>query len=166
MIRGFRRLSAYRQSERGATLMETVAAVGIMVMALTMVGLPLASALQQDEEWRADLIATGTLSRASGWVSRDAFAGETISLADGSGPVDSLRLDWFDTLGAPHTATYTVDGSNLTRTYDGAGLIIARAVNSAGFTRAGELLTFTLDVDGATGTTDSITSYFLLRGIQ
>ena len=160
-----RLVAAMRRDEGGVTLMETVIAIGILALALTMVGLPLSAALREGDEWRDDLSATTTLRQASGWVARDAFNAEVLSVGDGSPPADSLTIDWLDTGGAPHTVSYTLSGNDLVRDLDSSALIVGRRVNSVSFSRAAELLTFDMQVDAASGTTDSITSYHLLRSL-
>ena len=160
------RLRRRFRTEAGVTLVEALIAIGILTAALTMVGMPLSAALNKDEDFRAELGATTTLRRASGWVSRDAFTAETISVLDSSAPVDTMTVDWLDTGGVPHNASYNVWGSDLVRTIDGAPFVVARGVNTVAFSRAADLLTFALDVQAASGSTDNVTSYFLLRSLQ
>ena len=150
-------------AQRGSTLAETIVAIGILTLALTMVGLPLSAALSRGEEYRADLAATATLRRASGLLAGDAFNAETISVGDGSPPADSLTVDFFDVSGQPHNVSYALSGTKLVRTTDGVGLVVARGVNTVAFSRSANLLTFELDVQASSGTSDAVTSYYLLR---
>ena len=153
-------------AEDGFTLVEAVIAIGIMTMALTMVGSPLINALRYDESWRDGITATTTLQRVSTWMAKDTINATAVSLSDGADPVNTVTLDWNDLDGTPRTSTYTVSSGNLVRTADGENLIIARRVTLVEFSRDGHLLTFTLEVDAATGTTDSKTSAHLLRSLQ
>ena len=153
-------------TERGVTLLETLIAIGIMTMALTMVGGPLFGALATDDEWREDVSATAAWRRAGALVARDGANAETTSLADGAGPVDAATLSWTDSAAAAHTATYALSNASLVRTLDGAQLVVARRVVDVGFSRSGGLMTFTIEVDSGGGSTETATASVLLRSLQ
>ncbi len=153
-------------TERGVTLLETLIAIGIMTMALTMVGGPLFGALATDDEWREDVSATAAWRRAGALVARDGANAETTSLADGAGPVAAATLSWTDSAAAAHTATYALSNALLVRTLDGAPLVVARRVVDVGFSRSGGLMTFTIEVDSGGGSTETATASVLLRSLQ
>jgi hypothetical protein len=150
-------------NERGVTLLEMLLGVGILVVGLTMVASPASAVLRQDEAWRADLTATNTLQLAAGWVAKDVVNATAISLVDGAGPVDTMTLGWTDLASVAHTAVYALSGSDLVRTFDGGALVIGRGVSLAEFSLGSQLVTFSMTVDAASGTTDSKTSMHLLR---
>lgn len=152
--------------ERGVTLMETLIAIGILTMALAMVGGPLFGALAHDGDWREDVSATAAWRRAGALVARDGANAETTSLADGAGPVAAATLSWTDSAALPHTASYALTGAMLVRTLDGAPLVVARRVVDVGFSRSGDLLTFTIEVDAGGGSTETATASVLLRSLQ
>ena len=151
--------------ERGVTLLETLIAIGIITMGLTMVGGPLFGALATDDEWREDVNATAAWRRAGAFVARDGANAETTSLADGAAPVGAATLSWTDSAAAPHTAGYALSNAMLIRTLDGAPLVVARRVVDAGFSRSGDLMTFTIEVDSGGGSTETATASVLLRSL-
>lgn len=152
--------------ERGVTLLETLIAVGIITMALTMVGGPLFGALATDSEWREDVSATAAWRRAAAFVARDGANAETTSIADGAQPATAATLSWTDPASTAHTASYVLSNALLIRTLDGTPLVIARGVVDVGFSRSGDLMTFTIEVDSGGGTTESATASVLLRTLQ
>ena len=152
--------------ERGITLLETLIAIGIMTMALTMVGGPLFGALATDDEWREDVSATAAWRRAGASVAKDGANAETTSLADGAEPVAAATLSWTDSSAVPHAATYALADAKLTRTLDGAPLVVARQVVDVDFSRSGDLMTFTIEVDSGGGSTETATTLVLLRSLQ
>ena len=72
-------------------------------------------------------------------------------------PADSVTLILSDCSG-PHVVTYLITGTDLTRDYDGAGIIVARDIvsESVGFSLCNNELTFDLAVDADRGNTESI----------
>ena len=154
------------RSQSGVTLAEMIVVIGIMTLALTMVGSPLFASLRRDEQWRADITATTTLQRVGNWVAKDTINAESVSVADGAPAADNLTASWNDLGGAPHSAGYALNGVNLIRTYDGASQVIGRNVTLVEFTRVANILTFTVGVAGASGSIDVKTSSHLLRSLQ
>ena len=75
-------------------------------------------------------------------------------------------MNWTDTLGGSHVATYSVNGSDLIRNYDGADYTIARRVDSAEFSRVGSLLMFDLAIRTYETATVSRTLQTYLRALQ
>ena len=152
--------------EGGFTLAESLIAIGIITVALTMVGMPMINVLRHDEDWRASITATTTLQRTTTAVAKDSINAYTVSVDDGGPPVDTITFAWDDLGGTPHTAVYTLDGTNLVRDFDGETLIVGRNVSLVAFSRSANLLTFTIDVDAGEGATDSKTSSHFLRSLQ
>ena len=153
-------------SERGVTLLETLIAIGIITRALTMVGGPLYGALAADDEWREDVSATAAWRQAAVFVARDGANAETTSLADGAQPVAAATLSWTDSAAAAHTAGYALSNAMLIRTLDGAPQVVARRVVEVGFSRSGDVMTFTIEVDSGGGTTETAAASVLLRSLQ
>lgn len=161
-----RRFTRRLRPQEGVTLLETIIAVGIMSVALTMVGSPLVGALMHDEEYRNDLSAITALQAAHARVSKDAINSETVTVDAGADPVDTATFAWEDLGGTPHSAIYAIADGDLVRTFDGANQTVARRVESIAFSRTTNVLTFTIVVYGATGTTDSKTSTMFLRSLE
>lgn len=161
MRRILRRFSA----QNGFTLAESLVAIGIMTVCLTMVGSPLVNALRHDADWRDSITATTALQRINAYIARDAIKAETISLVSGGDAVSTVTLDWEDLGGVPRSATYSLVGSDLVRTFDGQDFIVARGVTLIQFTRSSNLITFTVSVEAA-GTVNVKTATHLLRSLQ
>ncbi len=159
MLSGLRhRIRQLWRAQAGTTLAEIVIAVGIMSVVLPTVGSQLFSALSIGQAWQNDIGATVTLRQASNYVMRDAVSAQAISLGVASAPADTVTLTWQDTSAVDHTVVYALSGSKLIRTLDSVSLAVARDVNSVVFSRSSDLLTFVLVVDGASGTTDTVTA--------
>ncbi|MCH8199731.1 MAG: hypothetical protein IIA54_06675, partial [Chloroflexi bacterium] len=62
--------------------------------------------------------------------------------------------------------TYALSGGSLVQTLDGAPLVVARRVVDVGFSRSGDLMTFTIEVDSGGGSTETATASVLLRSLQ
>jgi hypothetical protein len=158
-----RGLSRFVTNERGTTLLEMLLGIGILVTGLTMVASPASAVLRQNGDWRADLSATNALQSSAGWVAKDVVNTTAISLVDAAPAVDTVTLGWTDLASAAHTAVYALSGTDLVRTYDGVDLVIARGVTVADFSLSGQLVTLSMTLAAATGTTDSKTSLHRLR---
>jgi hypothetical protein len=157
------RLRHLISNEHGVTLLEMLIGISILVMGVTMVASPATAVLRQNGDWRADLIAINSLQLAAGWVAKDIVNTSVISLVDAEAPVDTMTLDWTDLASTAHRAVYALSGSDLVRTFDGAPLVIGRGVTVAEFSLNSQLVTFTMTLNAASGTTDSKTSTHLLR---
>lgn len=153
-------------SERGVTLVETLMAIGIMTMALGMVGGPLYGVLAADDKWRDEVSATVSWRQAGASVAKDGVNAETTSLADGAEPVATATFGWTDTTATPHAASYAIAGSTLVRTLDGVPLVVARRVVDVAFSRSGALMTFLIEVDAAAGSTKAATTSAFMRNLQ
>lgn len=142
-------------SSRGFTLAELLVSVGILGVAVSLIGGGIFQALGISRYWVDDVVATKELRHAASWFSRDALNAQTTDLVDGALPVSSVTINWTDRNGIPHIASYSIVGDRLVRTYDGAGITVARKVVSAGFSRSQKTLKFTLTVNGSRGGTES-----------
>ena len=151
------------RNERGTTLLELLIGIGILVSALTLVASPSASVLRQDDDWRADITAINTLQSTANWVAKDVVNATSISLVDGAGALDTMTLGWTDLASVAHTSVYSLISTDLVRTFDGTALVIGRGVTVAEFSLSGQLVTFSMTLDAASGSTDSKTSTHLLR---
>ena len=151
--------------QRGVTLAETVLAIGLITMAMGMVGMPLFAVVASNDERRDDTSATVAWRRATAYVARDAVNAETTSLINDATPVDTLTLGWTDADDALHTVGYALSGDSLVRTFDGAPLVAARGVTAVEFSRSGGLLTFAIEVRAGEASLESITARTMMRRV-
>lgn len=151
---------------RGATLVEVVVVVGILVMAMGMVGSTVFQVLTIEQRWRDGAVATKELRHAGSWFAGDALNAESTDLVDGGPPVAGATLTWADSSGQAHSATYTLSGADLNRNYDGAQHTIARKVASAGFSLTSGTLTFDLEVQAGRNATKSASIQTFLRRLE
>ena len=74
-----------------------------------------------------------------------------------------MTLSWTAADLTPHTAIYSLSGTELVRDFDGVISVAARRVATTSFDLAGDILTFTLAVNASSGTTDTAVHNILLR---
>lgn len=143
-----------KHDQRGITLIETLVALALVGIVMSVSGSAFFQFLTQPQKQGGNIAAAYDVRNASVWVARDAQMAQTTNLVDGAAPVSSVSLGWTDPPtegGASHTVTYTLSGSNLLRTYDGQGLAVAHDVRSAGFSRSGSTIFFTVTSQEQTG---------------
>ena len=154
MIRRLRRIVRTWRGESGVTLVEAIMAVGLMTMAVTMVGAPMFSVIQVDQDWRDDLSATANWRQASGYFSRDATKASTLTIDAADAERMGLSISW--TSGSEeHNVVYALQDGTLLRTYDGVSGGIARGVTGVQFSRSDRLLTMVLEVEAGQGATET-----------
>jgi prepilin-type N-terminal cleavage/methylation domain-containing protein len=136
-------------SPRGFTLVEVLAAVGILSV-MGLFGVALFQTLSV--RWlRDDAVATRDVRHAISWFSRDAPRAETTNLVDGAAPASSVVMDWRDVGGGSHITAYTLVEDRLVRSFDDAETTVASNVTSAEFSRSGKRLRIALVVSTPAG---------------
>lgn len=150
----------------GFTLIETLLAVALTVMAVSIVGSSIFQALSLEGVWRQDVVATREVRHAASWFAGDALNATATDLVDGAPPAGSVALSWDDASGTGHSALYSVSGSELTRDFDGAQITLARQVVSTAFSLSGKVLTFELTVVAERGGTETATLNTYLRMLR
>ena len=121
--------------------------------------------------WRDGVVATNELRRAGSGIAGDALKAQNVLVSpppselvlpcNPGSPSSTVTLIRSDSDGAnviTHVVTYAVVGDELTRTYDGATMIIARDIvsDSVGFSLCNNVLTFDLTVNADRDNTESI----------
>ncbi|MBI2916721.1 MAG: type II secretion system protein [Chloroflexi bacterium] len=150
----------------GFTLVEVLVAVGIITLALGLVGTSVFQALSVERYWREDVVATRQLRHAGSWFAGDALNASSTGLVDGAPAVSAVTLTWTDRLGVPHIASYSILEGDLVRNFDGSQTVVARRVESVGFSLSGRVLTLELTVPAEQGGTDTTTLTTYLRMLQ
>lgn len=143
-------------SSAGFTLAEVLVNVGLLAITMSLMGGGLFSALGVQRFWSQDATATKELRHAASWFSRDALNAQTTNLVDGAPAESSITINWTSSSGVSYSASYTLEGTELRRSYNGgAQTTLARHVVSVGFSRSGNTLKFSLNVTASQGGTDS-----------
>ena len=140
-------------------------AVGILTLAMGLVGRGVFQVLSIQRFWRDDVVATRELRHAGSWFAGDALNAEAIDLADGAS-ASAVTLNWRDRNGVARVATYSISGSTLVRGTGDAITSLARRVLIGDFSRSGRVLTFTLEVQADRGGTERMGLETYLRMLK
>jgi type II secretory pathway pseudopilin PulG len=142
----------------GFTLVETLAALGSLLVAAALAGNRLFQVLSFQTSFRDKAVATSQLRHSGSWFSGESLnakaawdeGGEPVDLSSAS---DSVTLSWTGSDGTNHSSTYQVSGDSFERDYGGRiNHLASRAVaDSSGFIHCGNLLTLELEVDDEPG---------------
>ena len=154
------------RGEGGSGLIEMVVSMSILGIAGGVMLTGVFQTYSFQRSWQYNVSAQGELRRGGSWLSLDATNAENTSLADGAAATSTLTMNWTDTFGGSHVATYSVNGATLIRNYNGANFTVARRVNSAAFSRVGSLLKFDLEIRTYESATVSRTLQTYLRAVQ
>ncbi len=160
------RLQTLLGSSRGFTLAEVLVSLGILSLAVGLIGGGIFQALSFSTDWTDDVVAVKEVRHAASWFARDALNAETTDLTDGASPVSSVVITWIDSSSVAHTATYSLVDNRLVRDYDGASITVARDVVSVGFSRSSQILQLDLTVEAAAGGTESTSLEVHGRALQ
>ncbi len=154
-LRGTRAARRTHRRERGFSLVEAIASIGVLGLVMGLISLSIFQILSIERWWKADVLAAKELRHAMSWYGRDAPNAESTTLVNGAGQVPTVVITWADADDINHSATYSFTGGQLIRTYDGAPIVVARNVTSAGFNRTGQLLRIQLSVTSSGGGIDT-----------
>lgn len=125
--------------QNGFTLIELL--VGLAIgSALLLVAADILFTLQMGTGRASNqMTADADVNRAATAIQRDLYQTQDSNLIDGDPtPQNSVVLTWIDHTGGEnteHSSSYTLDGTVLSREYDGTTGIIGRDITYLGFTR-------------------------------
>ena len=148
--------------ERGFTLLETMVALGILSLGMTMVGSGVFQVLSVQRYWQDQRVATKDLRHVGSWFAGDALNAQSVTI--GGTPLgSSITIFWTDSAAASHTVIYSLSGSDLTRDLDGVSHTIAEKIVSVNWALAGKVVTMTLETKADRNTTEVSTLQTYLR---
>ena len=151
------------RGQDGFTLVEVLIALGIAALITSALGTAIFQILDRSARGGETVRALNDIQNAGQWLYLDGERAETTDLEESASPVDNMRLDWV-TDGVSHTATYTIDGTELVRDHNGVLTTVARYVSNADFSISNRLITVNLtSTPGSTGTSKDITYNIWLR---
>ncbi|MFH1382833.1 MAG: prepilin-type N-terminal cleavage/methylation domain-containing protein [Chloroflexota bacterium] len=132
---------------KGFTLVELLAALAILSVVLMVIVQIIYSIMITNASGNRQVVALTDINRASLAIKNDLLMAQITDLVDGV-PKSSANLTWYDytssfdtTFGTMHSASYSLAGRELRRTYDGVVSIVGRNVVSISFTRNGNDVT-------------------------
>jgi len=105
------------------------------------------------QEWSGTAIAKTSVTvaheirNAARWISQDGMMAASTDLVEEADPVDHLTLTWierYDFINIPHSSSYSLEGTQLRRDYDGIVTIVARDISKIEFSQTGRLLTVSI----------------------
>lgn len=137
----------------GFTLMEVVVAMGLLSLAVSMVGAGIFQTIRAEAFWQDGVVATRDLRHAGSWFAGDALSTKTTNLVDAT-PMATVTL----TTVAGNVITYDEVANELVRHHDnGSNLVMAANVESVSFLLTGDVLEMTLVVntDGTNNDTNT-----------
>ncbi len=161
--RPHRLLRRFAPDQHDFTLAEVLVATGLLTTGLTLIVGALFQSLGAGQGWREDLGATLAWRQGISIFARDALNAQATDLPDPGPPQGSVTLSWTAADLTPHTAIYSLSGTDLIRDFDGVISVAARRVATTSFDLASDVLTFTLTVNASSGTTDTAVHDILLR---
>ena len=128
--------------EKGFTLVELLVALAVGSVILTGAVLSIYSIMVTNVRGNGQVVALTDINRAALAIKNDLLMAQTTDLVDGV-PKSSANLTWYDytssfgsAFGTDHSASYSLAGRQLRRTYDGTVSIVGRNVTSISFTQS------------------------------
>lgn len=155
---------AYGQA--GFTLIEMIVGISIMGFIVSGIGTTIFQSLSTTRGVVRDGQAINELRKGLAWFSADVKMAKTTNLIDGAPASSSVTFNWTDEyggVGTAHTLSYTLSSGRLIRTLDGIAYTVAAKVNSASFTRSGQVITAQVQVDAGTGKTRTLSVDSVVR---
>ena len=152
----------FKSNEDGISLMETMVALGILSLSITMIGAGVFQSLSVQRYWQDQQVATKDLRHVGSWFAGDALNAQSVSIG-GTPAGSSIVIGWTDSAATAHTVTYNLTGTDLTRELDGATNTIAQQVVSVNWALTGKMVTMTLETQADRNTTEVSTLQTFLR---
>ncbi len=135
--------------QKGMTLLELMVSMGISaVIASGTLGL-IFQEVRGTAVARTSVAAAHEIGNAARRISQDMIMAESTDLIEGAVPVNSLTLSWterYDFANTPHSSSYTLEGTELRRDYDGTVTTVGRDISGIEFSQTGGLLTVSISV--------------------
>ena len=130
--------------EKGFTLIELLVALAVSSLILTGAVQAIRSILVTNVSGEGQVVELTDVNRAALAIKNDLLMAQTTDLVDGV-PKGSANLTWYDytsSFGSPfgtdHSASYSLVGTKLRRTYDGSESIVGRYITYIRFTQVGK----------------------------
>lgn len=158
-------LKTITAAQAGVSLLETMVALGILSLAMTMIGTGIFQVLSIQRYWQDQRVATRDLRHAGSWFAGDALNAQSVSIG-GNPAGSSVTITWTNSSDVTHVVVYSLSDSDLIRDLDGVTNTIAEKVVSVNWSLDGNVLTMTLETEADAGSTETITLQTYLRVLQ
>ena len=147
--RGTQGVRLFHKNQMGFTLVELMLAIAITGVITGGITMTIFQVFDANVRTSNHMTAVRQVQNAGYWVSRDAQMAQDIVTGDDPatpGVTEFLTLTWTDYNGDGHQVTYTLEGAELWRNYDGQRSLVAQHIDPTGTTCdfAGGKLTFTV----------------------
>ena len=96
---------------------------------------------------RSQMVIDYDVNLAASAIQQDLYQSQETNLIDGEPPQTSISLTWMDHTGdepSPHSSSYALDGTVLSRIYDGVTEIVGRDITYLGFTKMDRWINVTI----------------------
>ncbi len=129
--------------QKGTTLLELITALAVGAVIMIGVVALIAQEFRGTAIARTSVTVASEIGNAARWISQDGMMAESTDLVGGADPVDQLTLTWierYDFANIPHSSSYSLQGTQLHRDYDGTVTTVARDISKVEFSQTGRLL--------------------------
>ena len=122
--------------QRGFTLIEMLMAIGAGAILMAAASYAILQVANTNTRNTLYMTAVRNAQSAGYWVSIDTEKANSVNADNNSATTDVLQLAWLDTdnLTETHSSNFTLEGSTLYRTIDGAGTMVAEHISNASAT--------------------------------
>lgn len=139
-------------------------ALAILSLGVGLIGTAVFQTLSIQRFWQDDLKATKDARHAASWFAEDALKATETTLVDGEAAVDTVTITTED---GDIRFKLNASGDQLIREVVGGNEnVVAENVVDVGFARSQETVTFTLEVAGSRGGTETLTLQNYLRLLE
>ena len=152
-------MSRLLKDQRGLTLAELLASIGVLAIVGGLLSTTVFQTIQSQSKVLNDGFAINELTRGLAAISTDIKAAQSTDLPIDSSPSATVTLDWTDEYNdvvTPHSSSYALTGTLLLRNYDGVQSVVARKVVSVSFSLTGRAIDAQIEVQGDGGTTKTM----------
>ncbi len=129
-----------RTGQRGMTLIEVLITISITALIMGVLGTVVYQFTQTTEKSNDQYAAGHDIQSAGHWINLDGKRANTTNLVDDAAPVQTMSLTWSDG-GVSHTSTYSRNGTELKRTFDGNTTTVAHNIANVTFSISQRLIT-------------------------
>lgn len=154
------------RSQRGFTVIELIASLGLFSMVTCGVGMTIFQALVTEARVVDDGVAINELRNGLAWFASDVKMAKSTDLVDEGEPASACTLTWIDDFSGAelsHTSSYALVDDRLVRTYDGNAHTVANRVISVSFSRSGDTITAQCEVNCGPGITKTLSVKTVMR---